>query len=87
MKGLIPWLREMVFGSEPVKLEGRRCVECIAYHDERCASGYCWQHHYKSCCVQNAWTGEIILTCREREPDGELAELRKMIHVKGGESL
>lgn len=76
MKGLFPWLREVLFG---VKHQVPSCVSCDGLRDIRCASGYCWKHHYESCCVRNWMTGEIVYTCREREPDGELAELRKMI--------
>ena len=76
MKGLLPWLREMVLGP---KRQEARCISCNALPEIRCASGYCWKHHFESCCVRNFLTGEIVYTCREREPDGELAELRKMI--------
>lgn len=80
MKGLFPWLREMVFGPLPPHQQMPKCVACEeAWRDVRCASGYCWQHHWKNCCVQNYLTGEILYTCREQQPDGELAELRKMI--------
>jgi len=81
MKGLIPWLREVLCGSK-VGFTAPRCVVCHALWDIRCASGYCWQHHYGACCVRNFLTGEIVYTCRASSQEQELEELRKMIQTK-----
>jgi hypothetical protein len=85
MKGLFPYIRELLLGTKQDPIDTPKCVgrfsqQCSASPHELCASGYCWEHHFIHCTVRNHFTGEIVYDCQyQPKEDRELAALRKMI--------
>jgi hypothetical protein len=52
MRGLIPWLREALFGPpKPKPPKPQKCAidGCTGHATEVCGSGCCAQHHWRYC--------------------------------------